>query len=102
MTEHLAEVIAACADPAKRKFEKDHLAWLKLQMDIQCATCDNETAGRNVANPTAGIAQDIQEELDWSDRELCGNEEEDDESDWGVLPRVFGQHAARICPFFEH
>jgi len=78
--EHLAEVIAARADPAKRKFEKDHLAWLKPQMDIQCATYEDEIARRNRANPTAGIAQDTQEELDWSDRELH-SDEEDDESD---------------------
>jgi len=79
--EYMADVIAARADPVKRKFEKDHLAWLKSQMDIQCATYEDEIARRNMANPTAGIAQDTQEELDWSDRELYSDEEEDDESD---------------------
>jgi len=79
--EHLAEVKAARADPAKRKFEKDHLAWLKTKMGIQCATCEDEIARRNMENPTAGIAQDTQEELDWSDRELYSDEEEDNESD---------------------
>jgi len=79
--EYLADVIAARADPVKRKFEKDHLAHLKTEMGIQCATYEDEIAHRNMANPTAGIAQDTQEELDWSDRELYSDEEEDDESD---------------------
>jgi len=65
--EHLADVIAVRADPVKRKFEKDHLAWLKTKMGIQCATYEDEIARRNMANPTAGIAQDTQEELDWCD-----------------------------------
>jgi len=79
--EHLADVIAARADPAKRKFNKDHVAWLKTKMGIQCATYEDEIARRNMANPTAGITQDTQEELDWSDRELHSDDEEDDESD---------------------
>jgi len=79
--EYLAEVIAAHKDPVKRKFEKDHLAWLKPQMDIQCATYKDEIARRNMANPMAGITQDTQEELDWSDRDLYSDEEEDDEPD---------------------
>jgi len=33
--EHLTDVKAARADPAKRKFEKDHLAHLKAEMGIQ-------------------------------------------------------------------
>jgi len=79
--EHLANVKAARADPVKRKFEKDHLAHLKTKMGIQCATCEDEITRRNMANPTAGIAQDTQEELDWSDRELHSDESEDEESD---------------------
>ena len=79
--EHLADVIAARADPVKRKFEKDHLAHFKVANNIQCATYEEETARRNMANPTAGIAQDTAEELAWSDRELYGDESEDDESD---------------------
>ena len=79
--EYLAEVIAARADPVKRKFEKDHLAHYKAKNNIQGATYEEEIARRNMANPTAGIAQDTQEELLWSDRELYSDEEEDDESD---------------------
>ena len=79
--EYLADVKAARADPVKRKFEKDHLAHYKAQNNIQCATYEEETARRNMANPTAGIAQDTAEELAWSDRELYGDESEDDESD---------------------
>jgi len=79
--EYLANVIAARADPAKRKFEKDHLAFLKTEMGIQCATYEDEIARRNMANPTAGIAQDTAEELAWSDRDLCSDDESDEESD---------------------
>jgi len=63
------------------KFEKDRLAHLKTEMGIQCATCEEEITRRNMANPTAGIAQDTAEELAWSDRDLHSDESEDDESD---------------------
>ena len=79
--EYLADVIAARADPVKRKFEKDHLAHYKAENNIQGATYEEEIARRNMANPTAGIAQDTAEELAWSDRELYGDESEEDESD---------------------
>jgi len=79
--EYLAEVIAARKDPVKRKFEKDHLAHYKTENGLQGDTYEDEIARRAMANPTAGIAQDTQEELEWSDRELYSNEEEDDESD---------------------
>jgi len=100
--EHLANLIAARVDPVKRKFEKDHLAHLKTEMGIQCATCEDEIARRSMANPTAGIAQDAAEELAWSDWDLCGEDESEEESDWGILPGVFGHPASRICPFLEH
>jgi len=79
--EYLANVKAARADPIKRKFEKDHLAHLKTEMGIQCATYEDEIARRNMANPTAGIAQDTAEELAWSDRELYSEDKSDKESD---------------------
>jgi len=79
--EYLAAMIEPRKDPVKCKFEKDHFAWLKPQMDIQCATYEDEIARRNMTNPTAGIAQDTQEELAWSNLGLYSNEEEDEESD---------------------
>jgi len=40
--ECLADVIAARADPVKRKFEKDHLAHYKTEMGIQGAVGQDE------------------------------------------------------------
>jgi len=67
--------------PVKRKFKKDHLAWLEPQMDIQCANYEDEVARKNQANPTEGIVQDTQDDLAWSDLCLCGDEDNKD-SDW--------------------
>ena len=77
--EHLADNIEAREEPAKRRFDKDHLAWLKPQMDIQCASYEAEVERRTRADPTEGIAQDKEKDKVWDDSVY--SDEEDDESD---------------------
>ena len=78
--EHLADNIEAREDAVKRKFEKDHLDWLKPQMDIQCASYEAEVDRRTRADPTEGIAQDKEQDKLWDDSVLY-SDEEDDESE---------------------
>ena len=79
--EYLAAVKIARDDKEKHKFEKDHLALMKVILDIKCSNYGEELKRRKASEPTAGIAQDKPEDKEWDPRSLYSDDDEEESDD---------------------